>query len=113
MVCAVRRVASQCSHIALTQEDPIAPRLLDETLSRVSHCIVAMFDHCSETMEVLSFFLPWMRYNCTTNEKGKLDTRVKGLPEDFANAFLDVNALDEQSFNLAPSSLTHTAQRGA
>jgi len=98
VVCAVRRVASQCSHIALTQEDPIAPRLLDETLSRVSHCIVAMFDHCSETMEVLSFFLPWMRYNCTTNEKGKLDTRVKGLPEDVANAFLDVTALDEQVF---------------
>ena len=57
-----------------------------------------MFDHCSETMEVLSFFLPWMRYNCTTNEKGKLDTRVKGLPEDVANAFLAVNALDEQVF---------------
>jgi hypothetical protein len=27
-----------------------------------------------------------------------LDTRVKGLPEDVANAFLAVNALDEQVF---------------
>ena len=27
-----------------------------------------------------------------------MDTRVKGLPEDVANAFLAVNALDEQVF---------------
>lgn len=83
---------------ALTQENPIAPGLLDETLSRMSHCVVGMIDRCSETMEVLSFFLPWMRYNCTANEDRILDTRVKGLPEDVAKAFLHFNALDEYVF---------------
>ena len=83
---------------ALTQENPIAPGLLDETLSRMSHCVVGMIDRCSETMEVLGFFLPWMRYNCTANEDRILDTRVKGLPEDVAKAFLHFNALDEHVF---------------
>ena len=83
---------------ALTQENPIAPGLLDETLSRMSHCVVGMIDRCSETMELFSFFLPWMRYNCTANEDRIWDTRVKGLPEDVAKAFLHVNALDEHVF---------------
>ena len=57
-----------------------------------------MIDRCSETMEVLSFFLPWMRYNCIANKDRIVDTRVKGLPEGVAKAFLHFNALDEYVF---------------
>ena len=48
----------------LKASSPMAPPLLDTTLSRLSRCVIFPVDRCAEARDVLRHYFPWVALDC-------------------------------------------------